>query len=212
MARERDESKRLGILAEAKRLFAERGFHATSVQDIVKGVDLPVGTVYTYFQNKDDIIRTAIDEGWSQFYDEVERACAAEPSPAGRMALIVDSFLPRLLADVEFISLIMSDGLRYTDINDKLERLGALIGSVVNELARERGMTVSLSPKQAITAIAVFFLGSMDTIRVARMAGLSLGERDVMSFIRLVIEGAFRISLPKVAPAESVPPDAGSGS
>ncbi len=81
MARERDELKRDAILREAKRLFAERGFHATSVQDIVRGIDMPVGSVYTYFENKDDILRQAIEEGWSSFYDALEEACRNEPSP-----------------------------------------------------------------------------------------------------------------------------------
>lgn len=195
VARERDEGKRQVILAEAKRLFAQRGFHDTSVQDIVKGIDLPVGSVYTYFNNKDAIIKAAIEEGWSDFHDSLEAACAAEPSAARRMSLILYRFLPLLFKDVDLVSLFLSEGLRFTSLDDKLERLARLIGAVVNDLAKERGLAVSLSPRQAVTALSVFFLGSMDTIRLSRMAGLPLSEKDVLSFIKLIIETAFSINL-----------------
>ncbi len=193
MARERDESKRAAILEEATRLFAERGFHATSVSDIVKGIDLPVGSVYTYFENKDAIIRAAIEEGWAGFHDELSAACAAEPRPAGRLDIIINRFLPALLQKTELISLILSEGLRFTDLNSKLERLAVLIAGVLQDLAVERGVPIRLSPRQAVTALSVFFLGSLDTIRLSRLAGLPLHESDVLAFIRLMIENAYRM-------------------
>jgi AcrR family transcriptional regulator len=204
VARERDEGKRKIILAEAKRLFAARGFHATSVQDIVKGIDIPVGSVYTYFENKDDIIRCAIDEGWAEFYRSLEDALAAEPSPSMRMSLVVYGFLPRLFKDVELISLFLSEGLRFTDLNAKLESLARLIGAVVNDLGKERGMAVSLSPKQAVSALSIFFLGSLDTIRLSRLTGIPISERDVISFISLIIEASFGIRLPELPAAPSL--------
>ena len=60
MARERDEGKRLAILAAAKRLFASRGFHGGSVSDLAHEVDLPVGSIYTYFENKEAIVAAIV--------------------------------------------------------------------------------------------------------------------------------------------------------
>lgn len=199
MARERDEAKRKAILDEASRLFAERGFHATSVSDIVKGIDLPVGSVYTYFRNKDDIIRSAIEEGWSDFYDTLSSACAAESGPAARLDLIVNRYLPSLLEKTELIALILSEGLRFTDLNSKLERLAVLIGGVLQDLAAERGVPISLSPRQAVTALSVFFLGSLDTIRLSKQAGLPLRDSDVVSFIRFMVENAFHFRFDEMA-------------
>lgn len=204
MARERDESKRAAIMAEAKRLFSERGFHATSVQDIVRAIGLPVGSVYTYFQNKEEILKAVIDEGWDEFFSELSRDCAAEPSPLARLGLIVRRYLPRLLADADFLSIILTEGFRQSDVGEKLERVSALVGAAVNELAQERGTALRLSPKQAASALAVFFLGGMDAVRLARHGSLPLSEGDLIGFIELVIESSFGVRLP---PVEGPPAD-----
>jgi TetR/AcrR family fatty acid metabolism transcriptional regulator len=198
VARERDEGKRQAILTEAKRLFAERGFHATSVADIVDALDMPVGTVYTYFENKDDIIRSALEEGWAGFYEALSAACAAEPSAAMRMSLIVRGFLPALFRDTELISLFLAEGLRYTDLNDKLRTLSAFIGGIIAELAAERGVGSALSPRMMDAALAVFFLGAMDAVRVSKSGGLAVTEADILAFIGQAVQASFGIILPEL--------------
>lgn len=44
------------LLSAALRLFAERGFAATSVQAIVEAADVTKGGMYHYFQSKDDLL------------------------------------------------------------------------------------------------------------------------------------------------------------
>ncbi|MBL8968279.1 MAG: helix-turn-helix transcriptional regulator, partial [Spirochaetaceae bacterium] len=73
MAREKDEAKRRAILAAAKRLFAERGFHGTSVADLARGTGLPVGSIYTYFENKEALMASVLEEGWNLFFEGLGR-------------------------------------------------------------------------------------------------------------------------------------------
>lgn len=53
---ERIASRRKQILDAAARLFAERGFHLTTTRDIAGAVGVSEGTLYNYFQNKDDLL------------------------------------------------------------------------------------------------------------------------------------------------------------
>ena len=55
--RERQAAARLEqILDAAARLFAERGFHRTTTRDIAAAADVAEGTLYNYFDNKDDLL------------------------------------------------------------------------------------------------------------------------------------------------------------
>ncbi len=45
------------LLAEATRLFAERGYDRTSVQDIVEAAGVTKGALYHYFGSKDDLLQ-----------------------------------------------------------------------------------------------------------------------------------------------------------
>ncbi|GAA2687445.1 TetR/AcrR family transcriptional regulator [Nonomuraea recticatena] len=51
-----DEPVRQRLLAEATRLFAERGFESTSVQEIVVSAGVTKGAMYHYFDSKDDLL------------------------------------------------------------------------------------------------------------------------------------------------------------
>ncbi|WP_433497577.1 TetR/AcrR family transcriptional regulator [Sphaerimonospora sp. CA-214678] len=51
-----EEPVRQRLLTEATRLFAERGFESTSVQEIVAAAGVTKGAMYHYFASKDDLL------------------------------------------------------------------------------------------------------------------------------------------------------------
>jgi AcrR family transcriptional regulator len=48
--------RRTLILEAAARLFAEKGFHRTTTRDIAEAADVSEGTLYNYFENKDELL------------------------------------------------------------------------------------------------------------------------------------------------------------
>ena len=51
---------RAAIVAAATRLFHEKGYEETSIQQIAERADTGVGTLYGYFASKDDILREVL--------------------------------------------------------------------------------------------------------------------------------------------------------
>ena len=47
--------KRKDILASARALFKEKGFHSTKIEEIAQGAGVGKGTIYEYFKNKQEI-------------------------------------------------------------------------------------------------------------------------------------------------------------
>jgi AcrR family transcriptional regulator len=197
LARERDEGKRSAILAAAKRLYAARGFHAVSVSDLAREAELPVGSIYTYFESKEAIVRAVIEEGWEAFLASLSEALSGASGPAERLSLVVYRFLPELFADVDLISIILTEAGRSFSIEDKLERLASLVSGLVSELASARGLVMDFTPERARAAVAVYFLGSLDAVRLGRNAGIGIGTEDVIDFIKLSIENSFGVEIKK---------------
>jgi AcrR family transcriptional regulator len=54
--REKSQEKKNGILQATLELVAEQGFHGTSVSQIASKAEVNVGSIYYYFENKDDIL------------------------------------------------------------------------------------------------------------------------------------------------------------
>jgi AcrR family transcriptional regulator len=197
VAREKDEAKRLSILASAKRLFAERGFHGVSVSDLAQEVDLPVGSIYTYFESKEAIVATVIEEGWAAFIASLEAALSGPGGPDERLSIFLYRFLPKLFADVDFISIVLDEAGKSFGLKDKLERLASLVSGLVTELAVERGLGMDFPLERAKTAIVVYFLGSIEALRLGRSAGIDIGPEDAIDFIRLSIERGFGVEIIK---------------
>ncbi|HHH27302.1 MAG TPA: TetR/AcrR family transcriptional regulator, partial [Polyangiaceae bacterium] len=82
------DDRRSQILECARRVFAERGFHVTSVADICSEAGIGRGTLYQYFGNKREVffavlqdvagrVRTVLEE--RPTIAEVPRAAEAPP-------------------------------------------------------------------------------------------------------------------------------------
>jgi AcrR family transcriptional regulator len=58
VARPKSEDKRNAILDAATDLFAERGLAAAPTAEISRRADVAEGTLFTYFETKDDLINS----------------------------------------------------------------------------------------------------------------------------------------------------------
>lgn len=74
---EQREEKRLAVLRTAARMFNEKGFHATSLDEVAEALDISKPTVYYYVKSKDEILFECVRLGLEmvvQAADEVEQA------------------------------------------------------------------------------------------------------------------------------------------
>ncbi|HEU4422946.1 MAG TPA: TetR/AcrR family transcriptional regulator, partial [Pilimelia sp.] len=81
------------ILAAAVGLFAERGFDATSVQEVVERAAVTKGALYHYFRSKDDLLYEIYHGLISQQLAELDRILAAGPPPAAAIREIIVSLV-----------------------------------------------------------------------------------------------------------------------
>jgi AcrR family transcriptional regulator len=68
------EARRRKIQAAARPIFVERGFAATSIEQIARSAEMSVGAIYLYFQSKEDLYVSLLPEALAP----LEAALAAE--------------------------------------------------------------------------------------------------------------------------------------
>ncbi len=73
MARHLDEEKRQAILGAAFNVFGENGYRKTTIKDIAGIAGIAPGSVYTYFDDKEDLFRNTVHLGLNTFYRELKR-------------------------------------------------------------------------------------------------------------------------------------------
>ncbi len=63
LRREREKQlRRQSILSAAEILFAHNGYKKTKIEDIAEKAEISVGTVYGYFQNKEELLVAVLDD------------------------------------------------------------------------------------------------------------------------------------------------------
>ena len=77
------------ILVAAARVFSEKGYHSSTIADVVRESGLSVGAIYTYFSGKDELIRLACDQVAARGLDELAERLAPATTTAERMAIAI---------------------------------------------------------------------------------------------------------------------------
>ncbi len=57
-------SRRASILEKAEKIFARKGFHNTSVAEIANASGFAIGSLYQFFEGKDDLYETMFNQNW----------------------------------------------------------------------------------------------------------------------------------------------------
>jgi TetR/AcrR family transcriptional regulator, transcriptional repressor of aconitase len=192
------DARRRQILDAARRCFVRNGFHATSMQDILREANLSAGAVYRYFKSKDEIIAAIGFANVAAFTAAVREVLqAGDPLP-------LDEAFGRLLVALERLDeeqdqakitlQAWSEALRSPVLAARVEEgwadlTGSLAGLV--ETYQERGDISSAVPADHIARVVVGLLHGF----VVRHAVLGNGDAE-----------AFRSGLRALAPGPQATP------
>lgn len=81
------------ILTAAARVFSEKGYHSSTIADIVRESGLSVGAIYSYFSGKDELIRLTCDQIATRGLDELAERLAPTRTTAERLAIAIRLFV-----------------------------------------------------------------------------------------------------------------------
>lgn len=174
----------------AKRLFARRGFHNTSISDIKKDTGLPVGSIYTYFNSKDDILLSLIAEGWQALYEKVNAGFSTASSLDARIKILTEVFFTDLVRDTDLIAILLTEAIELTGIAEKLDLLMELVIQLLPQTPSGKTVTGELDLVQLRTAVVVYFLGFLNAARLSRAANFGISITDVQAFMEQLIAGS----------------------
>lgn len=120
-AADKAEDKQRSILAAARKVFAASGYDKMRMSAVAKAAGVAEGTVYFYFESKNDLIRAVLAEYWAGLTAGARRAAGQERGTLDRLAALARFHMSELLARYEFAVLTVSlrgaeaTGVDFTD-------------------------------------------------------------------------------------------------
>lgn len=208
------ERSRAAILDAAERLFAEKGYEATSLNEVGGAAGVSRGTPGYFFGSKQDLYQAVLNRSFAEVREAVragrERALASSQSPEVILAGAVSDYFDFLAARPLFIRLIEREALSNGPLPESVGHLSAGQEALA-AISAELGLDDAPSGEAAQLLLSVISLCWFPLIHartVAPAVGVSLSDpeelerrkRHVISLVLHGLRGPAVMSTPTESP------------
>jgi AcrR family transcriptional regulator len=88
------------LLAKAEQLFADRGYHATSVRDIAEALDIKAGSLYTHIEAKEELLWELLNSAADRFFAALRPIADSELIPIEKLKRAISAHVRVITDDV----------------------------------------------------------------------------------------------------------------
>ena len=108
--REREKLRqRQEMLAAAFELFSQKGYHNVSMHEIAGKAEFAIGTLYKFFENKEDLYKALVLEQCDKFEDAVARAIGDGDDEVEKLRNYVRTKGERFRGNLPFVRLFLAE-------------------------------------------------------------------------------------------------------
>ncbi len=120
----RGSNKYQRIIEAAVNIFADKGFHQTTMEEIAHQAGVGKGTLYIHFENKDHLFSSILDDGIEGLVEYVNQQLIASASPKENLKLAIRAQLEYFSMHQKFCIFLVRElwGFRLT-LMDRIVRL-----------------------------------------------------------------------------------------
>ncbi len=158
-------NKHAKIISAATKVFAKKGFFNARISDIAKEAKVADGTIYLYFNNKVDILRSVFEEEIEAIIQHTKKLIVSELDPRRKLEIFVVAHLSYMkknknLAEVMQIELRQSTKLIKDYKNLKFNEYIDIIAEIIKQGQKQNIFRKDILPNIAKRTI----FGALDEV------------------------------------------------
>ena len=182
---------RQAIEQAARKLFAERGFHGTTLADITSAAGRSPAVFYRYFADKEDLLAVLAE---SFLHDVVEPSGLSlqlpdSPDDDPFFTSVVTGYWNMFKQNIGImiaVAQLAATQQRFAAVQNEFRRFGMNIVAASVRRAQEQGYGADLNPQHTAAAIALLF-ENFTTVFVGRSGlGLEISDEDAIDTLSTV--------------------------
>lgn len=179
------------MISAADRLFTERGFHASTVDEIALEAGYTKGAVYSNFASKEDLFFAVYERRAERAHAEIEEILN-ENGPAAGLELLASDAAQRRGRDDGWLAVYFefwAHVVRRPELRERFARIHARVAEpmtvAVERHAEERGIVMPVDARSFNAAMIAMVSGlSVERLTQPDVVDVGLGAR----MVRLVLE------------------------
>jgi AcrR family transcriptional regulator len=181
------------LLEAARRVFAKKGFHAATVEEIAAAAGVAKGTVYLYYRSKQDVYWAALEHGITELHNEIQNRLAAEETPENKVRAFIEIKIRYFELNRDFFRIYFSElgsGFSHpTQMPPRFEEMYLQQARLLEAVLRQGVQSKAVRGIRTDTA-AVAISDLIRGIIVQRLLGWS--KKDVESDVNFVFDLVWR--------------------
>jgi AcrR family transcriptional regulator len=109
--RQKKDVKRTNLMQSAVRVFAEKGYHAATIRDVVDDAGVAIGTFYFYFPDKETLFVYLYEETADFLLQAIEQAITGRVTLPKQITAALQSYVNIALYEPAVIQLLLVGGV-----------------------------------------------------------------------------------------------------
>src|SRR5436190_13714927 len=106
-------TRRQELSRQAARLFAQKGYHGTSIGDLAEALGVQTGSLYAHIEGKEDLLYETMRTGAAAFHGSLDQL-PEEAAPAEKIRLALRAHL-RVVADQLDVATVFVQEWKYLE-------------------------------------------------------------------------------------------------
>ncbi|ALX49914.1 TetR/AcrR family transcriptional regulator [Lentibacillus amyloliquefaciens] len=113
-------TKKIKLIEAGMKLFAEKGYHSTSVETIATSAGVSKGAFYLHFQSKSDFLATAFDYYHQEITSRIQAVQKENLSPRENFAKQIETMTAYIYQYKDFITMHLNQNISIEADTDKI--------------------------------------------------------------------------------------------
>ncbi len=180
----------------AAALFAEKGYHGTSINDLARAMGLQKGSLYHYFTSKEELLFRLLDEYITAALIEIEKICGLDVTPVEKLRQFMLFYSGFYAGDRDRLVLLINDidklGEAYRHQVIEKERCYT---KALTDIFRQLQATGIMKPMPPAVAAFAFFGMVHYTCKWFQQDGTVTAEALGEMFLEIFTKGVFSDSV-----------------
>ncbi len=126
------------IVVAARLVFARKGFTETTMEDIATTAEFGKGTIYNYFDGKQELFRIVLNESFSEMLETVDHALQSVGTFGKKLESLVHDLLDYALSNPDTLFLMVRESHLLCNDNPLLQRVPELIDRIAEVIEGEQ--------------------------------------------------------------------------
>ena len=186
-AEERRADQRERLVRAAINEFSARGYHRTSVEDIVRSAHTSRTAFYAFFDNREAAMYAALQASLRGLLESVQGDLRAAGPDKRLIEVGVTAFVNYLVSDPAAARILLLEGIGTSpEVNDLRARVRQQVAANVRDIWEELDPEAAASPQSSAVAVGIFGLLLESMLHLVETGRLAEAPSHIPALIAVV--------------------------